>query len=94
MLKSERVKEYLKRVGVCQRVARHGKKSLDFCFHPKRAYMTDYAEEQAHELEALESIYPDEFEVLDEGKQFQIAIHPDVDVIEDEPPCTPLNAFI
>ncbi|CEP11326.1 hypothetical protein [Parasitella parasitica] len=38
--------------------------------------MTDYAEEQANEIEALESIYPDEFEAVSD-KEFKIAIYPE-----------------
>ncbi|KAI8979664.1 ubiquitin-conjugating enzyme/RWD-like protein [Mycotypha africana] len=45
--------------------------------------MTDYAEEQANELEALQSIYPDEFEAISE-KEFTIAVYPD-EQDEDHP---------
>ncbi|CAO3639298.1 unnamed protein product [Mucor fragilis] len=38
--------------------------------------MTDYAEEQANEIEALESIYPDEFQAISE-KEFKIAVYPE-----------------
>lgn len=38
--------------------------------------MTDYLEEQQNEIEALESIYPDEFTSISE-KEFEIAIYPD-----------------
>ncbi|KAF7724887.1 RWD domain-containing protein 1 [Apophysomyces ossiformis] len=38
--------------------------------------MTDYAEEQQNELEALESIYPDEFTALGD-KEFTITISPE-----------------
>ncbi|KAI8376177.1 ubiquitin-conjugating enzyme/RWD-like protein [Radiomyces spectabilis] len=38
--------------------------------------MTDYLEEQRNELEALESIYPEEFEDLGE-EGFKILVHPD-----------------
>ncbi|KAI9486020.1 MAG: ubiquitin-conjugating enzyme/RWD-like protein [Benjaminiella poitrasii] len=38
--------------------------------------MTDYAEEQANEIEALASIYPEEFEAISE-KEFRIAVYPE-----------------
>ncbi|TPX64743.1 hypothetical protein SpCBS45565_g05630 [Spizellomyces sp. 'palustris'] len=46
--------------------------------------MTDHAEEQANELEALRSIFPDEFEELDAGPPaaFRIHIKPE-DIPED-----------
>ncbi|KAJ3177835.1 RWD domain-containing protein 1 [Gaertneriomyces sp. JEL0708] len=46
--------------------------------------MTDYSEEQANELEALRSIFPDEFEELDPGPpaHFTIAVSPDPFAIE------------
>jgi len=43
--------------------------------------MTDYAAEQADELEALESIFPDELEVL-EPNNFQIRVAAEVDEFE------------
>ncbi|KAI7903723.1 ubiquitin-conjugating enzyme/RWD-like protein [Cokeromyces recurvatus] len=38
--------------------------------------MTDFLEEQANELEALASIYPDEFEAISD-KEFRIAVYPE-----------------
>lgn len=38
--------------------------------------MTDYKEEQQNELEALASIYPDEFEAISD-KEFRIAVYPE-----------------
>ncbi|KAG0164228.1 RWD domain-containing protein 1 [Apophysomyces sp. BC1034] len=49
----------------------------------KSLFFLDYAEEQQNELEALESIYPDEFQIIGD-KEFNIAIFPD-DQNEDEP---------
>ncbi|KAI7894210.1 ubiquitin-conjugating enzyme/RWD-like protein [Mucor mucedo] len=45
--------------------------------------MTDYLEEQQNEIEALESIYPDEFQAISE-KEFKISIYPD-EQDEDHP---------
>ncbi|KAJ3145966.1 hypothetical protein HDU86_000590 [Geranomyces michiganensis] len=47
--------------------------------------MTDYAEEQANELEALLSIFPDEFRIVDPGPpaRFQIDVRPEEDLITD-----------
>ncbi|KAI9028873.1 ubiquitin-conjugating enzyme/RWD-like protein [Phycomyces nitens] len=47
--------------------------------------MTDYIEEQQNELEALESIYPEEFEAISE-KEFRITIQPDEE--DEETACT------
>ncbi|TPX56206.1 hypothetical protein PhCBS80983_g04680 [Powellomyces hirtus] len=48
--------------------------------------MTDYAEEQANELEVLLSIFPDEFRVTDAGPPatFQIDVRPEEDIIRNE----------
>ncbi|KAL1928607.1 hypothetical protein VTP01DRAFT_2393 [Rhizomucor pusillus] len=46
--------------------------------------MTDFAEEQQNELEALQSIYPEEFQELGD-KEFKIAIYPDEQ--DEESPC-------
>ncbi|KAJ3010783.1 RWD domain-containing protein 1 [Thoreauomyces humboldtii] len=47
--------------------------------------MTDYAEEQANELEALLSIFPDEFSMINEGPpaEFQLLVVPDPDILSD-----------
>ncbi len=53
--------------------------------------MTDYAEEQANEIEALESIYPEEFRLVEATPLhcFQLPVRGEADgVAEDEVACT------
>ena len=53
--------------------------------------MTDYQEEQANEIEALESIYPEEFTLLETTPthSFQLPLHAEADgQAEDEVSCT------
>ncbi|KAI9313730.1 ubiquitin-conjugating enzyme/RWD-like protein [Dichotomocladium elegans] len=47
--------------------------------------MTDYVEEQQNELEALQSIYPEEFQEIGEN-EFSIAIFPDE--LDNDNPCS------
>ena len=53
--------------------------------------MTDYQEEQTNEIEALESIYPDEFTLVESTPShcFQLPLHSEADPpAEDEVSCT------